>query len=410
MKRLILLSSIAILLSGCNSLFFETTISKDNKLAIVRNPDPEIYDSAKMDSLQTYNENAANIWAYDFRCRNLSNLDLKNNLTELLHSDFDSKTVWPTSLPAGFIPDSIMEIGKNPGLNIRKLHQSGITGNGVAIAIIDQPILINHCEYKGRLKMYEEIHVPKKLQAQMHGLAVTSLAVGKTTGVAPEADLYYIATTPYGSPICSYVKYVLFRKFDLNLKWYVKAIYRILEINRTLPEDKKIRVISISFGGEDKSFIKAIEQAEKEGVFVVSSSISHTHNLRFNGLGKDYLTNPDDPNSYFPGLWWSKNYYKNPDRFKIDSTLLVPMDSRCTASQSGDSNYVFYSDGGWSWSIPYIAGLYALACQVKPDITPHEFWNKALETGDIIDLQKDGKKLKFGKIVNPTKLINSLKR
>jgi hypothetical protein len=62
------------------------------------------------------------------------------------------------------------------------------------------------------------------------------------------------------------------------------------------------------------------------------------------------------------------------------------MDSRGTASPTGYDDYVFYRQGGWSWSIPYIAGLYALACQVKPDITPEVFWSKALETGDAVEI------------------------
>jgi subtilisin family serine protease len=88
-----------------------------------------------------------------------------------------------------------MELGKNPGFDLDKLHSSGITGKGVSIAIIDQALLVDHEEYKDNLKMYEEIHWPsdKNDQAQMHGSAVTSIAVGKTVGVAPGADLYYIA-------------------------------------------------------------------------------------------------------------------------------------------------------------------------------------------------------------------------
>lgn len=93
----------------------------------------------------------------------------------------------------------------------------------------------------------------------------------------------------------------------------------------------------------------------------------------------------------------------------VDSTLLVPMDSRCIASPSGKKSYTFYSTGGFSWSIPYIAGLYALACQVKPDVTPQEFWKKALETGDEIRINKNSTEYKFGKIVNPVKLVESLK-
>ena len=206
------------------------------------------------------------------------------------------------------------------------------------------------------------------------------------------------------------LKYFLYNWISPNSKWISKSIYRILEINRTLPVDKKIRVISISFGCNNNDFLKAIDDAGKEGVFVISSSLRRTHKLRFHGLGKESSTNPDDINSYLPGSWWSKSFYKNPKSLKIDSTLLVPMDSRCIASQNGNNDYVFYLYAGWSWSIPYIAGLYALACQVKPSVTPQEFWDKALETGDIIEIDKDNKKYKFGKIVNPVKLMGKLKK
>lgn len=87
-----------------------------------------------------------------------------------------------------------METGKNPGLNIRKLHQIGITGKGVGLAIIDQRLLVDHCEYKNQLRMYEEIHVAKGSGASMHGAAVASIAVGKTIGVAPDADLYFVSS------------------------------------------------------------------------------------------------------------------------------------------------------------------------------------------------------------------------
>lgn len=389
------------------SFFYETNISKDNSLTIVSKPDSSFYSKGKLDSITKYSQNSKIYFERDLRVYDPSNLDLKKNLNELLHCDFDSKTKWPKTLPVGFNPDSIMEIGKNPGLNIRELHKIGITGKGVGIAIIDQNLLVDHYEYKDQLRMYEEMHAFKNQPAQMHGPAVASIAVGKTVGVAPEADLYYISST-IGS-LFDRIMYKLINNSNINPKWYAKSIYRILEINRTLPVDKKIRVISISFGSERKNFLKAIEDAGKEGVFVISSSLSKTHNFRFNGLGKDYLSNPDDINSYFPGAFWAKQYYQNPDKLKIDSTLMIPMDSRCTASPSGINSYVIYSNGGWSWSIPYIAGLYALACQAKPSVTPKEFWNKALQTGNVIEIEKNKIKYKFGKIVNPVKLIEALK-
>jgi len=414
MKTLILIIFTIILFSSCNLIIFHTNVSKDDSLRIVRKPDSIVYRFGKLDSLPKYKEGSAEYWERDLRCYDPSSLNLKNNLTELLHSDFDSKTNWPKSLPVGFNPDSIMEIGKNPGLGIRKLHKLGITGKGVGIAIIDKNLLVDHVEYKDQLRMYEEIHISKlggmqAMQAQMHGPAVASIAVGKTVGVAPEADLYYISSS--NESRFSNIYYFLFKKIKyLTPKWYVKSIYRILEINKKLPQDKKIRVISISWNCDRKDFLQAVKDADKEGVFVISCAIQKTHNLRFNGLGKESLKNPDDINSFSPGLWWAKSFYTNPDEFKIDSTLMVPMDSRCTASQSGNNSYVFYINGGWSWSVPYIAGLYALACQVNQGITPKEFWNKALETGDVIEIEKNNKKYKLGKIVNPVKLMESLKQ
>ena len=86
------------------------------------------------------------------------------------------------------------------------------------------------------------------------------------------------------------------------------------------------------------------------------------------------------------------------------------MDSRCTAGPSGTEDYAFYAQGGWSWCVPYVAGLYALACQVKPNVTPESFWNQVLATGDTVTLVKDGKQYEFSKIVNPVKLIEALQR
>jgi hypothetical protein len=45
-------------------------------------------------------------------------------LTDLIYANFDSKTQWPLSdkMPADFDWQKIMEIGKEPGLGVRKLH------------------------------------------------------------------------------------------------------------------------------------------------------------------------------------------------------------------------------------------------------------------------------------------------
>jgi uncharacterized protein YxeA len=69
----------------------ETVISKDNNLIICGKPDSIVYRKGKLDSITEYTGNSR-IYERDLRCYDPSGLDLRNNLTELLHSDFDSKT------------------------------------------------------------------------------------------------------------------------------------------------------------------------------------------------------------------------------------------------------------------------------------------------------------------------------
>lgn len=88
---------------------YQTNISKGNELTIAGKPDSIVYRKGKLDSLSKYNENSINHFERDLRFYDPSNLDLKNNLAELLHSDFDSKTNWPKSIPVGFNPETIMK-------------------------------------------------------------------------------------------------------------------------------------------------------------------------------------------------------------------------------------------------------------------------------------------------------------
>jgi hypothetical protein len=85
------------------------------------------------------------------------------------------------------------------------------------------------------------------------------------------------------------------------------------------------------------------------------------------------------------------------------------MDSRTAASPTGNEDYAFMRAGGLSWTIPYAAGMYALAAQVRPDITPEVFWETALNTGTTIQVQQDGKEHDLGVILNPRALIEAIK-
>jgi hypothetical protein len=195
------------------------------------------------------------------------------------------------------------------------------------------------------------------------------------------------------------------------------SVRRILEVNKQLPEGRKIRVISmaISWGPQVKGYNEitaATQEAKAAGMLVVSSSIEEVHGFKFDGLGRAPLADPDVFESYEPGMFWAREFYTGGQAVRdfYADRLLVPMDSRTTASPNGARDYVFYREGGWSWSIPYIAGMYALAAQVDPKITPERFWDFALKTGRTIQLKHDGQTIPLGPILDPEALINALQK
>ena len=263
---------------------------------------------------------------------------------------------------------------------------------------------MNHQEYVSQLRLYEETDDIRGgwSETQMHGPAVASIAVGKTVGVAPEADLYYIA-----SAMCGTGTYE-----SVDFSCLAQSVRRILEVNKQLPTDRKIRVISMSivWGPQSKGYsviTAATKEAKAAGMLVICSSVEEVHGFKFHCLGSLPLADPDRFQSYEPGLWWAKQFYGGQ---RFSDRLLVPMDSRTTASPGGIDKYVFYQEGGWSWSIPYIAGVYALVAQVKSTITPDELWSLAPMTGRTIELKHEGETISFGPILDPVALIAALQK
>lgn len=343
----------------------------------------------------------SNDMGFDLRNRDVSSYSVKdyeNNLEEVC---FNEATVWPSDIESVMDPDQILELGKNPGLGIDKLHKSGLTGRNVSIAIVDQGLNLDHEEYCSNILGYELLHYTGN--ASLHGSAVASIAVGKSCGVAPSANVYYVAST--------FGKFTPFG-YKYNLEYMADSIDRIVEINDLLPEGHKIRVISISQGFADdkdgRKIIDAIERANKKGIFVLTTTPEPNYGFSIMGLGREFEADPDDIDSYIPGSWLEDSFYSDNFWLSPETTLAIPMDSRTYASFQTTDEYEFCAQGGYSWSVPWLAGLYALCAEKKPSITPDEFIQKAFETGTIREIEHEGKVYKLGTIIDPQKLIESL--
>jgi len=344
----------------------------------------------------------------------LSKLDLHDQLDKLLHAEFDMQTIWPDNMPEEFDPQAVMDMARTPGLEINTLHDQGLTGKGIGIAIIDQPLLLEHNEYKDRIKSYEVIgYAGSFYTASMHGPLMTSIAAGTNCGAAPESDIYYF---------CGNV----WNEAGDTQSWldYASAVNRVIEINTTLPEANRIRVISISasWKPEDIGYADieaAIERAKEQGIFVLNCDLymESGYTMCFQGLDRNPLDSKERAESFSAVSWeqWLSmeeggygDFYK--EQFAAnppEEILLVPMNSVLGAAPTGADDYTFYRIGGWSSAEPYIAGIYAMACQADPEITPELFWKAALATGDVKEIENDGTSY-AGKMINPVKLVKSL--
>jgi hypothetical protein len=242
-----------------------------------------------------------------------------------LHSELPYVVRHPPSNSASF-PQPTTGLG--PGDEVSRLHARGITGLHVGIAIIDRPLLTRHREFAARLRWYEEIDTEPGEPAGWHSTAVASIAVGRSVGVAPMADLYFVgvgmnwAREPIGD------WRVAARRAVHVGQTLPLAIRRILDLNRRLPADRRIRALSVSVG-DGGAFERAIDEARREGLFVSAAD------LRLPRLGPVTFASPAAPDAYTTGE--------------------VP---------------------AGSWAIAHMAGRYALACEEDPGMSPARFMAK----------------------------------
>jgi hypothetical protein len=292
----------------------------------------------------------------DVRDKDLSKLSPKVIAAVITTLDFNKDTIWPDqNLPPAKRPDKLLEEAMNPGLGVRALHRRGITGKGVNVAIIDQPLYRDHPEFAG--KIVEYFDTGSGSQSSMHGPAVASLLVGANCGTAPDAKVFYVAAP-------SWTK---------DTAYQAKALDWIVEQNAKLPTDQKIRVVSVSAApsGEGSPFDKsqqmwdqACARAEAVGILVLDCT-SHR-----GIIGPCVLdaANREDPTQCSPGNRPGAQFSPRQDR------VHAPTAPRTTAEQYEKDRftYQYCGKGGLSWAIPYVAGVLAMGWQVNPKLGPEQ--------------------------------------
>lgn len=286
----------------------------------------------------------------------------------------------------------ILEKGKNPGLNIRKIHNDGITGQGINVAIIDQPLLLEHSEYKDKVIKYKNFDEDGyENESSEHGPAVLSLLAGNNIGVAPGVKVFYAAVPSWKK----------------DMKYFEQALNWIIEENNKLDELDKIKVVSIS---ADPAYVGSFDNPEKYDEFLERWTkieenafqnnilvISCTQN-RYNILpGYLELDTQDSIDEFKIGFPYSKNVSCN------YNTLFVPSSKRTVAEmyENEKESYSYEGPGGLSWGIPYLCGCLALGWQINYNLTPDQIMNIIFETAKLVNDNIF--------IINPTNFIENVK-
>ena len=284
---------------------------------------------------------------------------------------FNLDTEWPDSALnlSEWNPGRVMEAAKNPGLGVRALHRRGITGEGVRVAIIDQPMYLDHPEFAGKVAAYRDFECGS--DGSMHGPAVASLLVGETNGTAPGATLYYAAAPSWLG----------------DSEYCADALDWIVEENGKLPEGDKIRVVSISvapsgpgspFEKNNEMWDEAVERAEADGILVLDCTSDH------GWIDPCYydIQDPDDISKCKPGFPGVDG-----NRKPVRGSVCAPTSPRTTAEEytEGAIGYQYTGRGGLSWGIPYCAGVLAMGWQVRPDLSGEEMKVILLDTAYIMD-------------------------
>jgi beta-lactamase regulating signal transducer with metallopeptidase domain len=318
------------------------------EIDIGRNRPVVLRDEGDLDKFGTF-------WGYS--SADLSRLDLSQKGELLKVMPFDSRTVWPESdrLPPDFDPEK-----------------------GIHVAIIDQPLLLGHIEYKDKLISYKEIQTGNA-DPQMHGPPVASILVGKTCGVAPGAILHYWAEPSWKG----------------DYKYRCIALEQIIQFNKGKERSEQIRVVSVSKGFSPSEpnldrWKTLLEKAKKSGIYIV-----HCGSMGF-GAGCRFLEDSDNPANYR-----LCTFYKGGDVYHKSGTFFTPIDHRTTASQRAKDAYTFWTRSGLSWGAPYYAGVVALGIQVNPNLRPDQIDKLLYDSG--WDFQR-------GKLINPVGFVEAARK
>ena len=143
--------------------------------------------------LSILNDNSFANWGFSYL--DLSDKDLSSVSLEILSKvAFSSTTIWPTQykLPKGFNPQIILNYTSTTSNTVINLHNQGINGEGIAIAVIDNRFQgENHIEFENANLIKCTLSNAEIGDYHFHMEDVLAKLCGKNLGIAPKSKVLY---------------------------------------------------------------------------------------------------------------------------------------------------------------------------------------------------------------------------
>ena len=274
-----------------------------------------------------------------------------------------TNVIWPApdKMPDGFNPTEILEQAKST------VYKPTTTGKGINIAVIDTPLDVDNPEYADNIKFFQGPLSNQNVASNKHSGMVMGHLVGKSTGMAPDANIYYFTRIPYQD-----------RK-KLN-KETINVLRNVIKFNREQKPENKIHILSCSWGGKQKyspEITVLLNQLEKDGVKIILCGSDYVKEDTLSG--RDFMPcNNPDMTDIQPDVQNAGNELLHALNmsFNMDKVIGIPTNMRTTPLESNGWQYRI--SGGESSSAPYIAGVYACALQGNQLFMTRPNWQQEL--------------------------------
>lgn len=306
-----------------------------------------------------------------------------------------------------------------PSSEIKELHNNGIDGNGISVAVVGTGVY-PHPDFEDRIVAFKDFveFNDEPSDGGGHETHVAGIIAGsgkisgkRYTGVAPGANIIGIRTGKDTRPS------VDDENFHRTVTWIIEN------------KDKyNIKIVNFSFGGNfsDKYWDLFIGKLIENGITVVAAagnsgprggtinypasnkaviSVGNLDQFSTTTVLDDIVATGSSRGSILDGK-------VKPDIIAPGVSIISTLARGSGADNEGrDIGIDFDKDGkndyvimsGTSMSAPFVSGVVALMYQVNPDLTPEEVGNILRETAD--KLPGVSKEAQGSGVINPQKAV-----